>query len=236
MTPFVNFGTSHLTALGLILAAALLLIAFAKGNILGDKTIRWSLAALLVVNWSMWMLLLYERGWLDIGNEIPLNLCDWATAVTFLALVNPVQKLYELAYFWATCGTVQALITPDCAYDFPNVQFILFFIYHGGIIVGVAFLTFGVAMRPYPISLVRVAGWSLFYAMVAGAADWLLGTNYGFLRAKPANASLLDYMSPWPWYLPELLIAGVLFMLLWYAPFALVDFLYDRKLRGNSSV
>lgn len=233
MKPFVYFGLSHLTALGLILAVAAGLVALAKRHIIGARPIRWMLAAVLALNWVIWIVMLYKKGWLEIGNEIPLNLCDWATAATFLALINPVEKLYELAYFWAMCGTLQALITPDCAYDFPNMQFVLFFTYHGAIIAAVAFLTFVVAMRPYLSSLLRVTGWSLLYAIVSGAADWLLGTNYGFLRAKPENPSLLDYMSPWPWYLPELVVVGTLFMLLWYAPFAVVDFLHDRRLRWN---
>lgn len=27
-----------------------------------------------------------------------------------------------------------------------------------------------------------------------------LGTNYGFLNAKPSTASVLDLLGPWPWY------------------------------------
>ncbi|HEY5047311.1 MAG TPA: TIGR02206 family membrane protein [Rhizomicrobium sp.] len=223
MKPFVFLGPSHVTALALTLAVPVVLTAVTRARKSWETRIRWGLAALIAVNWLAWMLLLAERGWLGVGNAIPLNLCDWATMATFIALVNPTQKSYELAYFWALCGTTQALITPDCVYDFPDAQFTLFFIYHGSIVASVLYLTLSLTMRPYPASIARVTGWTLFYGATAGAADWLLGTNYGFLRAKPAHFSLLDIMSPWPWYLPELLIAGVLFMLFWYAPFAIVD-------------
>ena len=223
LRPFVFLGTSHVTALVLTLAAPLALAALTRTRQGYEKQIRWGFAALLAVNWIAWMLLLYQKGWLGIGNESPLNLCDWATVATFIALVRPTQGTYELAYFWALCGTLQALITPDCVYDFPDIQFTLFFVYHGGIIAAVIYLTIGLKMRPYLVSILRVTGWTLLYGAVAGAADWLLGTNYGFLRAKPDHLTLLDYMSPWPWYLPELLVAGVLFMLFWYLPFALAD-------------
>ena len=129
----------------------------------------------------------------------------------------------------ALCGTLQALVTPDCVYDFPDAQFTLFFVYHGGIIAAVIYMTLGMRMRPYLMSIVRVTGWTLLYGATAGLADWILGTNYGFLRAKPDHLTLLDYMSPWPWYLPELLIAGILFMLFWYAPFAVADFRQRRR-------
>ena len=61
--------------------------------------------------------------------------------------------------------------------------------------------------------------------------DWLLGTNYGFLRAKPVNASLIDFLSPWPWYLPELVVIGIASALLCYAPFFICDLSAGRTAR-----
>jgi len=235
LKPFVFLGASHVTAMALILAAPLALAAVTRLREDYEKNIRWGLAVLLAVNWVAWMLLLCEKGWLGIGNEIPLNLCDWATVATLIALVKPGQRTYELAYFWALCGTLQALITPDCVYDFPDVQFVLFFVYHGGIIAAVIYLTVGLKMRPYLVSIVRVTGWTLLYGAIAGIADWRLGTNYGFLRSKPDHLTLLDYMSPWPWYLPELLVAGVLFMLFWYLPFTIADLRARHALRGGAA-
>jgi hypothetical integral membrane protein (TIGR02206 family) len=235
MRPFVFFGASHVTAIALTLVVPLVLVAITRARAGTEKPIRFGLAAVIAFNWIAWMLLIYEKGWLGIGNEIPLNLCDWATVATFIALVKPTQQTYELSYFWALCGTLQAIITPDCRYDFPDAQFLLFFIYHGGIIAAVIYLTFALRMRPYLISIVRVTGWTLLYGAVAGAADWYLGTNYGFLRFKPDHLTLLTFMSPWPWYLPELLIAGVFFMLFWYAPFGIADLLAKRSPRIGSA-
>src|SRR5579872_4679930 len=141
--PFVFLGTSHLVAIALTFAAPLALTVVLRRNP-GERTdaaIRYGLAALVAANWLAWMMLLYAKHWLNIGNEIPLNLCDWATVAVFIALVWPSQKSFELAYFWGLCGTMQALITPDCRYDFPDAQFTLFFVYHGGIIAAVLYLT-----------------------------------------------------------------------------------------------
>ena len=231
-TPFVLFGTSHVAAIALTFATPLALSSFTRRSTLenADKAVRYALAAVVALNWIGWMLMLYFKHWLNIGNEIPLNLCDWATVATLVALVRPAQKTFEVAYFWALCGTAQALITPDCVWDFPDTQFTLFFVYHGGIIAGVLYLTLGRGMRPYPQSFPRVLAWTLLYAAVAGTADAIIGTNYGFLRAKPDHPTFLDLLSRWPWYLPELLVAAVVFMALVYTPF----FARDRRARART--
>jgi hypothetical integral membrane protein (TIGR02206 family) len=226
--PFVFLGPSHLTAIALTFAAPAVLSTLARRRETLDEVIRLGLAGVIALNWALWMYLLYAKGWLNIGNEIPLNLCDWATVATFVALVWPGQKSFEVAYFWALCGTLQALITPDCKYEFPDMQFTLFFVYHGGIIAAVLYLVFGRGLRPYPASFPRVIGWTALYAAAAGAADAWLGTDYGFLRAKPDHLTFLDALAPWPWYLPELALAALAFMALVYAPFFVRDRLAPR--------
>jgi len=221
--PFVFLGPSHLTAIALTFATPAVLSTLSRRRQDLDQTIRWVLAGVIAVNWIGWMILLYAKGWLNIGNEIPLNLCDWATVATFVALLWPGQKSFEVAYFWALCGTLQALVTPDCKYEFPDAQFTLFFVYHGGIIAAVLYLVFGHGLRPVPASFPRVIGWTALYAAAAGTADAVFGTDYGFLRAKPDHLTFLDALSPWPWYLPELAVAAVLFMALVYAPFFVRD-------------
>ena len=91
------------------------------------------------------------------------------------------------------------------------------------IITSVLYLTFAARMRPVAGSIRRVAGWTLVYVAVAGTADLLLGTNYGFLRAKPNVATLFDSMPPWPWYIAESFAVGIAAMLILYAPFYLAD-------------
>jgi hypothetical integral membrane protein (TIGR02206 family) len=122
------------------------------------------------------------------------------------------------------------MMTPDVTYDFPDVEFILFFIFHGGIIAAVLYMTFGLGWRPYPASIPRVIAWSLLYAAVAGSFDWVLGANYAFLRAKPPFATVLNFMPDWPWYIPLLIALGLLSTVVYYAPF----FVWDRTRAGSA--
>ncbi len=229
--PFTLFGPAHLAALALAFAIPVALAAVTRpiGSRRLERLLCAGFAVLLAINWALWMALLYQKGWLSIGSELPLNLCDWATVATIVTLVRPNQRTYELAYFWSLAGTLQGMMTPDVVYDFPDWQFILFFVFHSGIIASVLYLTFGLGLRPVPASIMRVILWSLAYAATAGLADWLLGTNYGFLRAKPPYESIFDFMPGWPYYIIDLVALGVASALFYYAPWFILDWLKGRR-------
>jgi hypothetical integral membrane protein (TIGR02206 family) len=219
---FVLFGAAHLSMLALALLIPAVLALWARKAPKTDGPILLVLAAILAGGWLCWYALFVVRGWLNLGNGLPLNLCDWAAVALIVALLTRNQFAYELGYFWGLGGTLQGLVTPDIAYGFPDPQFIFFAIDHSGIMTALLYLTF-TGMRPLPASLPRMVAATLGYALVAGAADFALGTDYGFLRAKPGNASLIDFLSPWPWYIPELVGIGFLSLLVYYAPFWVRD-------------
>jgi len=228
---FHPFCLSHWIAMVLMLAVAAGLVAIthaAKSETV-DKALRYTLAFFLAVDWIVYLGFFYVKGWITIGNVLPLNLCDWATIAVGVTLVRPNQKSFELAHFWALAGTLLASITPDLEYDFPDFRFVLFFFYHAIIITSVLYMTFGLRMRPVPGSIARVVAWTLGYIAVAGTADWALGTNYGFLRSKPAVQTLFDQMPPWPWYIAESFAIGLMAMAVLYLPYFVFDRLRTRR-------
>ena len=75
---------------------------------------------------------------------------------------------------------------------------------------------------------------TLGYALVAGVADAVLPVNYGFLAAKPANASVMDFLSPWPWYIPELIAIGLASLMLYYTPFLIWQGVKTKNVQGLS--
>ncbi len=223
--PFVLFGRSHEIVLALTVIVPLTLAGLARAtdSRLFARFVCWIFAIAITGIWVVWYIVFARTGWLDPGNELPMDLCSWAAIATVITLVRPNQKSYELAYFWALAGTLQGLLRPGIPYDFPEFRFIDFSIFHGGIIASVLFLTVSMRMRPYPASFPRVIAWSLFYMVIAGAVDWKLGVDYGFLRSKPIYPSLFDFMPAWPYYIPVLVVLGVLSMLVYYLPFFLAD-------------
>jgi hypothetical integral membrane protein (TIGR02206 family) len=228
--PFVLFHQSHLIVLGLTVLVPLVLAALVRATRSGglERTIRWIFAVQIAGIWAIWFVVFSKMGWLDMGNALPMDLCSWAAIATVITLVWPNQKSYELAYFWALAGTTQGLLRPGIPFDFPEFRFIEFSLFHGGIIAAVLFLTIGSKMRPRPSSLPRVVVWTLIYMAVAGATDWALGVDYGFLRSKPIYPSLFDLMPAWPWYLPVLVVLGLISTALFYLPWFLADLVRKR--------
>lgn len=227
---FVLFGHQHLIVMALTFAIPAMMVHVTRVHRpSADALFRWFFAALLIGVWIAWYVLFIARDWLGLGNELPMNLCDWATIALIAALIRPAQKTYELAYFWALAGTMQGLVTPDVNFSFPEAQFIVFLLGHGTIIAAVIYLTFGTHLRPVPASLPRVAAWTLVYAAAAALTDWLLGVNYGFFRAKPGHATFYDFLPDWPYYIPVTVALGIVSILILYAPWFIADQVRKRR-------
>ncbi len=223
--PFVFFGPAHQAAL--VLAFALPVVLAAAVRLSGDSAlaniVRWAFAVELIATYALWYWLLFARGWFGIGSALPMHLCDWAAIAAIVTLLWPNQKSYELAYFWALTGTLQATLTPQLALGWPDLRFVVFFGFHCGVIAAVLYMTLGMRMRPWPASIPRVIAWTLVYGVAAGMVDWLFDANFGFLRAKSTDPSVLDLLSPWPWYIAELVPIGLVLILILYTPFFLAD-------------
>jgi hypothetical integral membrane protein (TIGR02206 family) len=72
-------------------------------------------------------------------------------------------------------------------------------------------LGLGPDWRRYRVALLVTAAW----AITVYVFNVLVGTNYGYLNAKPSAASALDLLGPWPWYvLNEIVIVAAFWALI----------------------
>ena len=233
---FHAFGTSHLIVIFLTIVLPFAL-AFAvrrtKSRFL-ERSICLTISALLFVNYVAYLFVARHFGVTAWQKALPLQLCDWAMFVIIGALWTGNRRWLELAYFWGIGGTLQALLTPNLRYGFPDLRFISFFVAHSGIIIGIVFLMLVYGFRPSPRGILRTFFWTELYFVVAFSIDLVTGENYGFLLHKPEAASLLDFLSDWrPLYLIEFHLLAWAFFCVLYAPFAIVDL--ARKRQASSS-
>jgi hypothetical integral membrane protein (TIGR02206 family) len=209
------FGPLHLTLLLAIAVSAVTLVMLCRRGILPARVVALTVGSALAINEIIWWITRYSREGIHAGN-LPLQLCDVAVWIAVLACITRVPALAEFTWFAGMAGAGMALLTPDLAAPWPQWPAIYFFLAHGGVVISAAVLAFSGIMNFRPRSVWRPFTMLLAYAALAGCIDALLHTNYMFLRRKPGNASLLDALGPWPWYL----VAGAgiglaLFWLLW---------------------
>ena len=156
-------------------------------------------------------------GQFSFRTTLPLHLCDFAWLVATLALWTHHRFFVALTYYWGLVLTTQALITPSLEATFPSPKFIAFWGSHTLVVWAAIFLVFGLGLVPhwrdYATTLATTATW----AVTVYAFNLVADTNYGYLNEKPASASLLDFLGPWPLYvvLEIAIIATVWALMTW---------------------
>ncbi|CAN5309297.1 hypothetical protein BH23VER1_BH23VER1_37040 [soil metagenome] len=218
---FERYGVPHLAVLVLTVGAIVVMVAVARiarrsGGARCGRAVRWQeggLVAALVLTYPAKlavMLTAEGSGW---DYRLPLHLCDVAAMVAALALLMGSRRLGELAYFWGLAGTVQGLLTPALAMEYPHPEFFRFFLLHSSVVVAACYLPLGKGLIPERGAPWRAFGWLQVYMVAALAANVSFDSNYGFLMRKPASGSLLDHLGDWPWYL--LALQGVALGTFW---------------------
>jgi hypothetical integral membrane protein (TIGR02206 family) len=206
------WSPDHLAALGATVLGAVLLTAGARRHGGNWSAARRALAIVLLAGFAAEQLTYALRGDWEADVNLPFHLTDAVTLISIAALWRPAPLLSELVYFWALSASLQAVLTPDLGYAFPDILYFTYFTTHAGAIAAACLLVFGERRVPRPGAVPRVYAFTAAFAVCAGLATLVTGGNYMYLRRKPPQASLLDVMGPWPVYiLSAALLALALF-------------------------
>jgi hypothetical integral membrane protein (TIGR02206 family) len=209
---FTLFGATHWA---ILIAIPLVGAALGWAMRRRPRAVRLSLGVFLLLNELTWYAYrLRVEGW-RFPEGLPLELCDLALWMTIAAALTGRVWTLEVAYYAALGGGSQAVLTPDLWEPFPSYPTVYFFVAHGGMISVVLALIWGRVARPRPGSAWRAFAVVNLFAAGVGAFNAIFRTNYMYLCRKPANASLLDAMGPWPWYIlaGEVVAFGVFVLL-----------------------
>ena len=229
----VAFSTPHITVLALTAGTAYVMsIAGRRANPPGRKLriTELTLAGILLLIYPIELYYKMERGY-PLKDCLPLHLCDLASYIGAYALITRRPLPSELIYFWGLAGTLQALVTPaSLGTPFPSIPFFLYFAHHSTIVITAIFVVAGRRDFPRPKAVIRMMLWTQVYAISIGTINFILGSNYAFLREKPsASASLMDLLGPWPWYILSMQLVALIFFTLLYLPF----YPHNRRLVKN---
>jgi hypothetical integral membrane protein (TIGR02206 family) len=212
---FSAYGSSHLTMLVVFAIGSAALVWIGRrqtqsqarhlGRVLGALTMA-----------IFGVALVYKLVQPSIAHSVPLQLCDLAELTAAYALWSRRKWAFTLTYYWGLPLSSQALITPDLnAPDFPSHSFLTFFALHLLVVWAAIYLTWGSGMRPgwrsYRFAVITTLAWGA----LTFSFNTFAGTDYGFLNSKPQNASLLNLLGPWPFYvLAEVIIVVAVWVLM----------------------
>lgn len=230
--PFRLFGTAHVAALLIVLAASVLMAVLFSGQDrpLLREQVRYGLIALHAINLISWNWWQAAVGIWSLTFSLPLQICTLSGWLCILLLRNKNYLLYQVLYFWGFAGAGHALFTPDLrGYGFPHYCFWVFFSAHGAIIVTVIFMTYAEGLRPRWSSIWKAALMTNALMLLVAPVNLLTGGNYLFIARKPDFPTAMDYLGPWPWYILGLQIIGIISFVLCYLPFAIHDWRIQRQ-------
>ncbi len=218
-TNFRLFGPTHLAILAAVLFLAAIFAAIQRRLAPRRKWLRLSVAVALLLDTILWYIDLAWHGQLEFPRNLPLELCDFTLVLMLVELFTLSPAVFDVAYYSALAGTSMAMLTPNLWEPFPSLSTIQFFVAHGLVLSSALYLVWSHQARPRPGSVARAMLWLNVWAGCVGAFDFLFKTNYMYLRNKPANASLLDVLGPWPWYIVSGEVVAFLLFLLLDLPF-----------------
>ena len=222
------FGPKHLSVVAVFVLFWLSLFYFRNVWGVREKNlVRVSLAILLAVNeiglhiwsayWGIW----------SIRTMLPLHMCSMILWIIVYMALTDNRSLYDFAYFLGIGGALQAFLTPSdgAMYDIPHYRIMQTLIAHGLIITIPLFMTVMEGLRPTWASFKRIFIWANIYMVIIFFLHRAIGSNYLFIAQKPPSPTLMDILSPWPWYIPQLEVVAFVMLFILYLPFLIKDWL-----------
>lgn len=197
---FRPFGPQHLVILGLFGLVCLATVLFVRRlSPRAEATVRRTAGVVILVVCGPFEVV----DWLHaVGNwrtSLPVQICDFAWLIAGVALLTGGRRWSAVLYYWGLTLSLQGVLTPDLDHVFPDPQFFGYWVRHLAPVWAAVYLIgarAGPSWRDYRFVLALTALWAA--AMMGLNA--VLGSNYGYLNAKPVSHSLLDILGPWPWY------------------------------------
>lgn len=224
--PFDLFGPAHLSVLFLTVVVGVALpLWIRRKSELALTVVARTLAVVLVgsqlLKHYVRVIVFGDR----LVDNLPFQMCDLAIYIGGLMLLRLSWSYaaYEVLYFWAFAGTFMALLTPDVPGGFGHPFTALYFVTHCLIIVALLYATLGFRWHPTWRSVVRAFIVTNAYALFVTPLNLLLDANYLYLRGKPEQATLMDYLGPWPWYILVCEALAFVLFVVCYSPFAFAD-------------
>jgi hypothetical integral membrane protein (TIGR02206 family) len=197
---FEAYSTSHLVVLAIFVVGVVVLLALGPrvrghpaerriATVLAGGNIAFGLAGTAT-----------ELVPFDVDGSLPLQICDFAWVVVAWGLLTRHPVATALTYYWGLTLALQALVQPTLTEAYPDPNFFAFWGKHLFLVWGAVYLTLALRNGPDWRGYRQAVGWTFVWVVVVMGLNSVLGSNYGYFNRKPSDATVLDLLGPWPWY------------------------------------
>ena len=204
MTPYTFdlFGNDHILSIILIIIFYVLFLCFnEKIGIKNKSEIFPIVLSFIILSLDISEdIIRYITGYYSIEKDLPLQLCAIGIYVAVVALLKKNQIAFELIFYWGLVGASQAILTPDSDLFELKIFFIYSQAYHSALIFAVLWLVIKCNMRMQIENIPRVILITNLVVVVISVINYLLDSNYMFLRVKPNSVSPF-LIGDWPVYI-----------------------------------
>jgi len=220
--PFELFGPGHLAFLALVAVAGFLFIRAGRQATPARRVmLRRLLASVLLLNEAGWHVWAVAQDHWVVQKALPLQLCGAMVWVTGFAFLGGSRKAFPFIYFFGIAGALQGVLTPDAGpYGLPHYVAVETLFSHSGLVIAGVWVAAVEGFRPSFRHLWMLLGTLNAAALAMYFLNSAIGSNYLFVNAKPPNASIVDLMPEWPWYILVLEVVAFALFLVLYLPFA----------------
>ncbi len=219
MGSFSHYSLPHLSAIGLTLLSCFLCIKLVK-NKRQAKKLRQLLTLGLIIKllwYHLWQIF-FEHN-LSLQRHLPLHISQLSIILMIVALSINRNFFYQFIYFWAGWSSVLAILLPEQSENFPHPRFLEFFFGYLLLLTSLSYICWVEKIRMTYKYLWIVAGALASYCTVIYPINFILETNFVFLREKPKFSAALNIIPAPPWHIPFLVLVVLLLLHLQCLPY-----------------
>ena len=217
MTPYTFdlFGNDHILSIILIIIFYVLFLFFnEKIGIKNKSKIFPIFLSFIIISLDISEdIIRYITDYYSIEKDLPLQLCTIGIYVAVVALLKKNQIAFELIFYWGLVGASQAILTPDSDLFELKIFFMYSQAYHSALIFSVLWLVIKCNMRMQLGYIPRVVLITNLVVVVISFINYLLDSNYMFLRGKPNSVSPF-LIGDWPVYIIMVQIFSIVILAL----------------------
>ena len=138
---------------------------------------------------------------LTLQEDLPLHLCRILSFVAPIVVLYGNTKSIKVFIYLSIPAMINAMVTADIDFGFPHYGFIVYWLYHGTLLILAFYLVF--TYRIYLSLKDAIHSFLILnlYFIILHFVNISLQSNYMYSRHKPEVASLMDVLGEWPVYL-----------------------------------